>query len=134
MKTALKLLVPIAFAFACAGEVSAADIDGQWKAEFDTQIGLQKYVFELKADGEKLTGKALGERETDKSDTAITEGRIAKDEVFFVEPLKFMDAVLRIEYRGKLVGDELKLSRKVGEFEPELAVAKRVKPAPAPAK
>lgn len=134
MKTALKLLPVLAFTSALLVATRAADIDGKWKADFDTQIGVQKYVFELKADGEKLTGKALGERETDKSDTAITEGKITKDEVFFVEPLKFQDAELRIEYRGKLSGDELKLSRKVGDFEPELATAKRVKPAAAPAK
>jgi hypothetical protein len=134
MKITSKLIAPLSFAIALVASARAADIDGKWKADFDTQIGVQKYVFELKADGEKLTGKALGERETDKSDTTITEGKVTKDEVFFVEPLKFQGMDLRIEYRGKLVGDELKLSRKVGEFDPELAVAKRVKPAPVPAK
>ncbi len=134
MKIASKLAAALAFACAVIGSARAADIDGKWKADFDTQIGVQKYVFELKADGDKLTGKALGERETDKSDTAITEGKVTKDEVFFVEPLKFQGMDLRIEYRGKLVGDELKLSRKVGEFDPEVAVAKRVKSVPVPAK
>ena len=67
----------------------AADLTGTWKAEFETQIGVQKYVFEFKADGEKLTGKAIGERETDKSEVAIAEGKIVGDEVSFVENLKF---------------------------------------------
>jgi hypothetical protein len=129
MKTPLRFAAVASLSCALLVAARAADIDGKWKADFDTMIGVQKYVFELKADGEKLTGRALGERETDKSDTAITEGKITKDEVFFVEPLKFQNMDLRIEYRGKLAGDELQLARKVGDFEPEKAVAKRVKPA-----
>jgi hypothetical protein len=134
MKNRLTFPALVSLSLVLLGVARAADIDGKWKAEFDTQIGVQKYVFELKADGEKLTGTALGERETDKSETVITEGKIRKDEVFFVEPLKFQDAELRIEYKGKLAGDELKLTRKVGDVASEELVAKRVKPAVAPAK
>jgi len=36
----------------------AADVTGKWASEFDTQIGIQKYTFDLKVDGEKVTGKA----------------------------------------------------------------------------
>jgi len=36
----------------------AADITGTWKAEFETQRGLQKYTFMLKQDGATVTGKA----------------------------------------------------------------------------
>lgn len=116
----LGLLVPLA---------RAAAIDGRWTAQFDSQIGVQKYVFELKADGQKLTGHALGERaDGSKSDTAITEGRIVKDDVSFVEPLNFQGYDLRIEYTGKLQGDELKLTRKVGDFATEELVAHRAKP------
>ena len=35
-----------------------ADITGQWRGEFDSQIGLQKYLFTFHTDGEKLAGKA----------------------------------------------------------------------------
>ena len=31
----------------------AADITGTWKAEFNTQIGLQKYCYVLKQEGNK---------------------------------------------------------------------------------
>jgi uncharacterized protein len=34
---------------------------------------------------------------------------------------------IRIEYSGKIAGDELKLTRKVGEFATEELVARRVK-------
>jgi len=54
----------------------AAGIDGKWKTEFDSQIGQQKYTYELNATGEKLTGRAAGERaDGSKSDVAITEGK-----------------------------------------------------------
>src|SRR5262249_8889683 len=77
MKSPLKFAASCAFAFALAGLVRAADIDGKWKAEFDSQIGVQKYVFELKADGEKLTGKAKAERaQLGNTETAITNGKI----------------------------------------------------------
>ena len=49
------------------------------------------------------------------------------DNVSFVENMSFQGMDIRIEYSGKLVGDELKLTRKVGEFATEELVAKRVR-------
>ena len=104
---------------------SAASIDGEWKTEFDSQIGTQKYTYELKAAGEKLTGNAKGESQFGKFDTTITEGKINADSVSFVEMLKLPDREIRIDYSGKIAGDELKLTRKVGEIATEEIVAKR---------
>jgi len=36
--------------------IFAEDASGIWNAEFDTQIGRQKYSYTLKQDGDKLTG------------------------------------------------------------------------------
>ena len=105
---------------------AAVSIDGDWKAEFDTQVGQQKYLYTLKSTGEKLTGKAVGESQFGKFDTAITEGKVTPESVSFVEMLKLPDREIRIEYSGKLAGNELKLTRKVGEFATEQIVAKRV--------
>lgn len=127
MKTRFKFLSALAFAPALFTSVSAADIDGKWRVEFESQIGQQKYVFELKADGEKLTGKAVFERQGQKGEVEIKNGRIAKDEVSFTESLKFQDQEILIEYKGKIAGDELKLHRKVGEIADYDIVAKRVK-------
>ena len=46
-----------------ASVLHAAEISGKWKAVFDTQVGKQSYVYELKADGDKVTGKATAKRE-----------------------------------------------------------------------
>ena len=135
MKT--RLAFALFSSFPLAASIRAADIDGTWRADFDRQIGQQKYVFELKADGEKLTGKALADRpQLGKTETDLKNGRIVKDEISFTETLKFQDQEIVIEYKGKIVGDELKLHRKVGEIAAYDIVAKREKPAAssAPAK
>ncbi|HSW50348.1 MAG TPA: hypothetical protein VLH09_09250 [Bryobacteraceae bacterium] len=101
----------------------AADVTGKWTAQFDTPIGVQNYTYELKADGEKLTGKATGPQ----GSVEIQEGKVSGDEIFFVENMKFEDMPLRIEYRGKVAGDEIKFARKVADFGGEEFVAKRAK-------
>ncbi len=117
------ILVVAALAMACVASAYAADVTGTWKASFDTQIGEQHYTYELKADGDKLTGKATNDRGT----SDITEGTVKGDDIFFVENLNFQDQKIRIEYTGKISGDEIKFTRKVGDFATEEFVAKRAK-------
>lgn len=100
-----------------------ADIAGKWTAEFDTQIGSQKYTYEFRVEGGKLTGTATGPQ----GSVAIQEGKLSGDDVSFVENMSYQGMDIRIEYTGKLAGDELKLTRKVGEFATEELLAKRVK-------
>ncbi len=106
----------------------AADPTGKWTAEFDTQIGLQKYTYEFKVDGTKLTGTAKGAApDGTPFVTEITEGKVNGDDISFVENFKFQDMEIRIEYSGKVTGDEIKFTRKVAEYATEELVAKRVK-------
>ncbi len=104
---------------------------GTWKGQFESQIGLQKYTFEFKVNGTNLTGKATGERVMGTNDVVITEGTVGTNGIFFVESLKFGDNDLRIEYTGKVSGDEIKFHRKVGDVAEEDFVAKRVNPSDA---
>src|SRR5947208_16655464 len=94
----------------------AADITGTWKAEFNTQRGLQKYTFTLKQDGTSLTGKANVERDGEKREAELKEGKIEGDTVTFVELLKIQDNDIRIVYTGKISGNEIQFTRKVGDF------------------
>lgn len=127
MKTSFHLFAALSVAIALVSITRAASIDGKWKAEFDSQIGVQKYTFDFKADGEKLAGVAHSERQDgSRSDTTLTDGKISNGEVAFVEPLRLQDFDLRIEYTGKVNGDEMKLTRKVGDFATEEIVAHRV--------
>lgn len=127
MKT-LRLALSGALLLALCSAAHAANLAGKWKAEFSTMIGIQKYVFEFKIDGAKLTGRAIGEREGEKAEVPITEGRITNQQIFFVELLNFQGQEIRITYTGALQGDdELKLTRQVGDVATEELVARRVK-------
>jgi hypothetical protein len=107
--------------------VYAADITGTWTTQFDSQVGVQKYTFEFKVDGTKLTGRALSNIAGADAKTEITEGKINGDEVTFVENLNYQGMELKITYKGKISGDEIKFSRTVGDAGGEEFVAKRVK-------
>jgi enterochelin esterase-like enzyme len=105
----------------------AAELTGKWKAGFDTQIGKQTYLFELKADGEKVTGKATGEVNGNKHASDLKDGKLSGDTVTFVESFDYQGNAISISYTGKLAGDEIKFTRKVGDFATEELVAKRDK-------
>ena len=115
-------LALLALAF-CAASAVAADFNGKWTAEFDTQIGMQKYTYEFHVDGATVTGKAINQN----GETAITEGKIDGDTITFVEALSFNGMDIRITYTGKISGDEIKFTRKVGDFATEELTAKRGK-------
>ena len=101
----------------------AADITGTWTASFDTQIGVQNYMYTFKVEGNKLSGRVKSMY----SDGEISEGTINGDDISFVENLTFEGMPLRITYKGKISGDEIKLTRIVAEAFTEEAVAKRSK-------
>ncbi len=128
MKNIIKIPGLAAFALAFVGTASAQDsVTGKWQGQFDSQIGLQKYTYTFIVDGTNVTGRAVGERSMGTNDVAITEGKINADDISFVEPEKFQDQDLRVEYTGKVSGDEIKLHRKVGDLAEEDFVVKRVK-------
>lgn len=129
MKT---LLTVLSFA-ALSAAVSAADVTGPWKAEFDTQIGVQKYVFTLKQDGALVSGKASSEIGGEKRESELKDGKLDRDVISFVEMLNFQGNELRIAYHGKVAVSEIKFTREVGDIVKEEFVAKRDAPAPAAA-
>jgi len=105
---------------------SAKDsVAGKWQGQFDSQIGMQKYTYDFKVDGTNLTGTAFGITERGTNNATLTEGKIVQDNISFVEPLSFGDNDIRVEYTGKVSGDEIKLHRKVGDFGEEDLVVKR---------
>jgi len=74
------------------------------------------------------------QREPGKGGVDLEEVRVSGDQISFVEPLRFDDQEIRITYTGRISGDEMKLTRQVGDFATEELVARRVKePAPPPA-
>lgn len=132
-KMGMIFLCAIIAMLAAAG--NAADIGGQWRAEFDTQIGLQKYVFTFKAEGSKVTGKAVSEVNGQKRETELKEGMLTDDSLSFVEMFSFQGNEIRIKYTGKVAPDGITFTREVGDFAKEQFKATRVasaSPAAAP--
>lgn len=125
MKRQLLAALLFSTALALAPRARGAELDGLWKAEFDTQIGLQKYTFELASDGGKVAGKAVSEIAGERRETELREGRQADGVVTFWEMLDFQGNSLRIDYAGKLSGDEIRFRRKVGDVAEEEFTAKR---------
>jgi hypothetical protein len=109
----------------CSVVAQAGDATGKWKAEFDTQVGVQKYTYDLKVDGEKLTGTASFERMGQKGQAELKEGTAKGDDISFVEMLDFQGSDVRITYTGRVAADEIKFTRKVGDFATEEFTAKR---------
>ncbi len=104
---------------------SAGELAGRWTAEFDSPIGVQKYVYEFKKAGDTLTGEATFERSIGNGSTPLNNVKVDGDKLSFDEPLKIEGNEITITYTGTLVGDELKLERKVGDFGTEQLTAQR---------
>lgn len=123
-----------AFALFCAslGFIRAADLAGRWTAEFDTQIGVQKYVFEFHRDGDKLAGHAKFERSLGNGEVDLKEIKLDGAKVSFTEPFAVEGQEMPITYAGVLEGDEMKLERHVGDFATEHLVARRASAGGAP--
>jgi len=111
----------------------ATDVTGTWKAEIETQVGKFKYTYILKQEGNVITGKIFSEMEAQKNETVVVDGKLNGDIIEFTEMMKFQDNDLKISYKGKVTGDEIKFNRQVGDFGAEDFVAKRVKDEAAPA-
>lgn len=96
-----------AFAVPVVG-LRAAGIDGKWQAEVPGRDGPVPVTFNLKAEGQTLTGSisaaVIG-------DTEIQDGTVDGETVAFVQVLARGQRQIRFKYEGKLAGDSLELTR-----------------------
>ena len=123
----IKIVALVALTLAGLSPARAADLAGKWTAEIDTMIGIQKYTYDFKAQGDTFTGKATFERTTGRGEADLRNIKVTGDDVSFVEPFSMEGNEIPITYTGKIAGDEMKLTRTVGDFATEQFVAKRVK-------
>jgi len=131
-KPLLKLLLSVLLVIMMTNAVfssttMAVDVTGTWKANVETQVGIFKYTYILKQEGTQITGKILSELEGEKRETVVLEGKLNGDTIEFVEMMNFQDFDLKINYKGKVTGDEISFTRQVGEFGTEVFIAKREK-------
>ncbi len=121
----LRPLALLALLIAATLPAQAADLIGKWTSEFDSQIGAQKYTYEFKNDGDHVTGQATYEHSLGKGTVQLRAIKVEGDKVSFTEPLVIEGNEITISYAGTLAGDEMKLTRNVGDFATEQITAKR---------
>jgi len=126
----LRLIGTLVLLLATALPAAAADLAGRWTAEFDSPIGVQKYVYIFKNDGGALAGEATFDHSMGKGTVALKNVKVDGDKVTFEEPLTIDGNTITIFYSGTLGATELKLSRVVGNFGTEQLTAKRADAAP----
>jgi hypothetical protein len=103
---------------------SAADITGQWKAQFKTNYGVDlegnplprengETTFTFKQNGEDLTGTV---KSTAFSETQIREGKVSGDNVSFAVIRSFGGRERKMTYTGTVAGSEIKFQTSIEGF------------------
>ena len=121
----MKSLWILALMAMCSMAALAADASGTWKASLETPNGTMENTFTLKVDGDKLTGTVtMGQF----GEAPISEGKVDGDTVSFAVVREFNGNQFRINYKGKVSGDEMKLSGEVAGMDRTFEMtAKRAK-------
>jgi hypothetical protein len=121
----MKRLILGALVSSLAVAASAADITGKWTAQVPARDGqTRETIFTFKAAGETLTGTVSGQM----GENPIAEGQVKGDLISFAVKVSFGGNQMKMLYKGKLAGDEIKLTRtrEGGDRSQELT-AKRMK-------
>jgi hypothetical protein len=121
----MKSLWILALVAVCSVVALAADASGTWKASIETPNGTMENTFTFKVDGDKLTGTiTMGQM----GEGPISEGKVDGDNVSFAVVREFNGNQFRINYNGKISGDEMKISGEVVGMDRKFELtAKRVK-------
>ena len=85
----------------------AADISGNWKATAEGPNGAMERTFVFKVDGNKVTGESTSSM---MGKSTITDGKVEGDTVTFTLNAKFGDQEVKLNYKGKIAGAEIKFT------------------------
>ena len=98
---------------AAALSVFGADVAGKWKATAEGPNGAMERTFDLKVEGDKLTGETVS---SFAGKSQILEGKVNGDQITFKINVNFGGNEMQVAYKGKVVSkDEMKLTAEVGE-------------------
>ena len=99
----MKKLIWTCIMIGCALTLLAGDINGKWRAEFNTPDGTQRVnTFTFKTEGEKVTGTVAGTQD----ETPIKDGKLTGDTISFTADRPFG----MFTYKGQISGDEIKFT------------------------
>ena len=97
------------FVIAMVGPVHAADVTGTWTAQTPSRSGgTEPTTFELRADGQKLTGRVR----TSGRDYPIQDGTVDGDMVRFHFTVNIGREV-KFLHTGTVAGDEIRFTREL---------------------
>jgi hypothetical protein len=120
------LILTAVLVFAGIALAWAADVNGKWVAQVPGRGGqTRETTFTFKAEGEKLTGTVSGMQ----GETEISDGTIKGDDISFTQTFQMQGNSIKLIYKGKVSGDEIKFTRQRegGNQPPAEFTAKRVK-------
>ena len=104
----LRIVWVMVLAALVVSAVLAADVSGKWVAQVPGRDGqTREVVFNLKADGDQLTGTVT----TPRGERQISEGKVSGDEISFAQVLEFNGNQMKLLYKGKVAGGEIKFTR-----------------------
>jgi hypothetical protein len=103
----MRHFVMVAGLLLMVGMVFGADIDGKWTGSLSTPNGDFPMTYTFKAEGSTLTGSTSG---MDGSPIPIKDGKIDGNNISFSVSLDFGGQATKIDYKGVLSGDQLKLN------------------------
>ena len=87
---------------------TSGGINGKWIAQLPGRDGqTRETTFNFKAEGNKLTGTVSGRQ----GDTPISDGEINGDDISFAVTANFRGNEVKVLYKGKLSGKEIKFTR-----------------------
>lgn len=101
-----RILSRLVLTAALALSAFAADVTGKWKTSFEINGEKREGSMTLKADGAKLTGTM----ENARGSAEISDGKIDGDSISFIVVRNFNGNEVKIAYKGKVSGDEMKLT------------------------
>ena len=106
MKIRVVMLIALLSLFVAAAV--AADVSGKWTSERPGRDGGAPMVttYTFKVAGGTLTGTIA----TARGDQEISEGKVSGDDISFVVVRTFQDQQMKTTYKGKVAGDEIKLT------------------------
>jgi len=129
-----KILIGIVFIFTLPAYLWASDVAGTWIAKAPSQQGTIDIILKFNVDGEKLTG-TLNNPTAELVD--LQDGTVKGDDVYFYVGREFGPTKVKVVWKGKISGDEIKFVRTVemegssggpgGGFPPTEIIAKRAK-------
>ena len=90
--------------------IGQVDMAGEWEVTFTTPLGYQEFTMYIVQEGPRLTGRLI----SDAGEFPL-RGRLDGDEFEITWSLPDQDRILPITFKGKVEGDSLKGTARLGD-------------------